>query len=150
MRAWKASGCLLFDRFAGATPAADAGATTLVRSVIQSVERLLNTRSSLSVSDYVGVSRHTVFHYGLPDLVHYSPFASSDARQIAGLIRASIEAHEPRLKVRDVRVETPRLRRDTVSAVISGQLQTGSNATSPVTFKVQIAATPSPRTALAV
>jgi type VI secretion system lysozyme-like protein len=143
------SGGLLFNRFdfrsdTGRPRARDALST--VASVIHEVTSLLNSRSPFSSQVCAALSRRSVADYGLADFSHFSPLARQDAQCLANIIHDAISAHEPRLLLQDVVVESPRECRDVVHAVISGQILHGGKPMEMVNFKVRVAAAAAVRT----
>jgi len=137
---------LLFYRFGGRpTPSyrrdgSDELIDDEVVSVIEEVMLILNTRSPLSASSCAKLSRRSVLDYGLADFLHLSPLNRQDIQQLANYIRDAILAHEPRLQVDKVVIETPRPNRDALSAVVSGRVRKKDRTMVPVSFPVRVAA----------
>lgn len=111
----------LFDRFFQ-TENISSKQSNGTQEVVDAVYRLLNTRSPLSSTQCASLTRRSVVDYGLPDFIHLSPQSRSDAEKLAALVRSTIASHEPRISIHDVSVEAPRLRRDVVRVIISGQV----------------------------
>jgi type VI secretion system lysozyme-like protein len=101
---------LLFDRLVDLHPEADEGERPfrvldreqLKASVRRELERLLNTRCSLSLH-HLGEAERSVVNYGIPDFSSLSAQNADDHALIASIIRQTITAFEPRLT--QVRVE---------------------------------------------
>ena len=94
----------LFDRLASIESTAPFGSPGepldregLRESLRRELERLLNTRCSLSAQALVDRDR-TVIDYGIPDLAHLSPKDSSNRDAICYHIKQAVEAYEPRLR----------------------------------------------------
>lgn len=93
----------LFDRLASIESTAPFGRPGepldregLRESLRRELERLLNTRSSLSAQ---ALDRdRTVVDYGIPDLAHLSPKDPSNRDAICYHIKQAVEAYEPRLR----------------------------------------------------
>ncbi|HBB94882.1 MAG TPA: type VI secretion system baseplate subunit TssE [Blastocatellia bacterium] len=66
-------------------------------SIRRELERLLNTRCSLSL-ERVGEEDRSVVNYGIPDFSSLSPSNADDHALIASIIRQTIAAFEPRLR----------------------------------------------------
>jgi len=79
----------------------------LRESVRRELERLLNTRSSLSVDRLVQREILTVLEYGIPDLSAYSAGEPEDQKLLATVVARAVAAFEPRL--RNVQVVFERL-----------------------------------------
>jgi type VI secretion system lysozyme-like protein len=137
---------LLFYRFGGRPTSSgkmgedDSLMDDDVESVIEEVMQLLNTRSPFSASTCTALIRRSVIDYGLVDFVHLSPLNRQDVQQLAHFVRDAIVAHEPRLHVDKVVIETPRPNRDMLRAVVSGQVRKRDRSLVPVSFPVQVAA----------
>ena len=71
-------------------------------SVRRELERLLNTRCSISLHR-LGEEERSVVNYGIPDFSSLSPHNADDHALIASIVGQTIAAFEPRL--RQVRVE---------------------------------------------
>lgn len=139
MTATGATGDLLFYRFGGNVDAADSDEFSEfdeVGSVVAEVTLLLNTRAPFSKN--IGSQRMTVLEYGLADFSHYSPGSRQDAKLLEKLIRETVSAHEPRIVVDSVTVDTPRSSRDCLSVLISGYVRKGDYSMVPVRFPVSV------------
>jgi type VI secretion system lysozyme-like protein len=109
-------------------------------SVIAEVTLLLNTRAAFDFNQLNEGSRRCVLGYGLQDFIHLSPRSKQDAQVLADAIYKSISAHEPRLVLESVIVETPRPSRDAVTALITGYISRSENSQEPLTFSVVVGA----------
>jgi type VI secretion system protein ImpF len=70
----------------------------LRESVRRELERLLNTRSSLSVDRLTQRDILTVLEYGIPDLSAYSAGDPEDQKLLAAVVARAVGAFEPRLR----------------------------------------------------
>jgi type VI secretion system lysozyme-like protein len=68
----------------------------LKQSVRRELQTLFNTRCPFPARWLSGRQR-TVIDYGIPDFSHLSPRNFHDVRRIEALLRAAVEAFEPRL-----------------------------------------------------
>ena len=96
----------LFDRLGSSIPGATHGrhldAVGLGISLVLDLERLLNSRSSLTFEQFL-VSEGSVLDYGLPEFGWMSPRSLSDRALLGLAIKRAIELYEPRIQ--SVRVE---------------------------------------------
>ena len=96
---------LLFDRLVDLHPETDEGerpfrildCEQLKASVRRELERLLNTRCSLSLH-LLGEAERSVVNYGIPDFSSLSAQNADDHALIASIIGQTISAFEPRLQ----------------------------------------------------
>jgi len=109
-----------------------------VDDVILAVEILLNTRSPLSLTVCTNLSRRTVIDYGLPDFLHLSPLSRAASYQLAGVVKDTIDAHEPRLFVTSVDIQLPRPCRDVFRVLITGKIKNINGGFENVTFPVDV------------
>jgi predicted component of type VI protein secretion system len=109
-----------------------------VDDVILAVEILLNTRSPLSLTVCTNLSRRTVIDYGLPDFLHLSPLSRAASYQLAGVVKDTIDAHEPRLFVTSVDIQLPRPCRDVFRVLITGKIKNINGGLENVTFPVDV------------
>lgn len=109
-----------------------------IDEVILSVEILLNTRSSMSLTECTNLARRTVIDYGLPDFLHLSPLSRAASYQLAGAVKDAIAAHEPRLVVTSVDVQLPRPCRDVFRVIITGKIKSINGLFEKVTFPVDV------------
>jgi len=98
---------LLFDRLVDVAdhdeqPLRILNENQLKASVRRELERLLNTRCSISLHQ-IGEEERSVINYGIPDFSSLSPHNADDHALIASIVGQTIQAFEPRL--RQVRVE---------------------------------------------
>ncbi len=135
---------LFFYRFGGLSSRATDVKPSLqdeVASVITEVTLLLNTRAPFDTEELDSGLRNCILGYGIQDFIHLSPRSKQDTKVLAQAISASIAAHEPRLYLESVVVESPRACRDSVSAVITGYVhKSGSNKKDLVSFPVLVGA----------
>ncbi len=109
-----------------------------IEDVILSVETLLNTRSPFSLTVCTNISRRTVIDYGLPDFLHLSPLSRAASYQLAGAVKDTISAHEPRLLVTSVDVQLPRPCRDVFRVLITGKIKTLNGRLESVAFPIDV------------
>lgn len=108
-------------------------------SVLRQLRSLLNTRVALNIDTLEGRERTTI-DYGIPDLSAF-PLGNSDAiARLARHIARTIAVYEPRLRVRDVTLETVAGRRDGLLARVSGNIDIG-DILEPVSFAIAVAGT---------
>jgi type VI secretion system protein ImpF len=91
----------LFDRLSPVVPAYGFSSRILTpqqlqESVARELARLLNTRSSRTVSEFMGCLG-TTLDYGLPDVGHLSPHSRPDLDLLESVVRKAIGFFEPRL-----------------------------------------------------
>ena len=95
---------LLFDRLVDhdprlvreARPRRTLSRRDLRKSVRRELERLLNTRVQLPLSELEDRER-TVIDYGIPDFGSFSAKSEGDRRRLAAALARTIETYEPRL-----------------------------------------------------
>lgn len=144
-------GCMqvpLFYRFipeaswgdTGLCPAGIEVPGTYTERVIREIGVLLNTRAPFSSSVQRSLGRETVLGYGLADFLHLSPSSRSDGDELGVFVKTALRAFEPRLMVGTVVVETPRARRDSFRAVITGTCISDDAETAPseITFSIEV------------
>ena len=103
---------LLFDRLVDLHSEIDQGEkpfrilnrAELKASIRRELERLLNTRCSLSLHR-VGEEERSVINYGIPDFSSLSPLNADDQALIGSIIGQTVTAFEPRLRQVKVEVE---------------------------------------------
>lgn len=79
--------------------------TQLARSIIRDLEWLLNTRCTRRFDMGEEAGRRTVLDFGLDDFTHLAPASHDDRQIMARQIRQAIAAFEPRLQIRNLRIE---------------------------------------------
>ena len=134
-------GTALFDRFLSSQDElslADKDEANSVALVMRSIEELLNTRSSFSMSDCERLKRRSIIDYGMPDFLHLSPLSRAATHRLARAVHDAVAAHEPRLTIRGVEVETPRPCRDAFRVVISGEVRVDDTHVEAITFPVEV------------
>lgn len=134
---------IFFYRFVGPSTTlagSQCSLSSTAASVIAEVTLLLNTRAAVDSTHLNEGLRRCVLGYGLEDFIHLSPQSKQDAQVLADAISKSISAHEPRLHLESVIVETPRPSRDAVTALITGYVARSENHKEPVTFSVLVGA----------
>jgi len=107
----------------------------LRESLRRELERLLNSRSSLSAQALVDRDR-TVIDYGIPDLAHLSPKDPSHRDAISFQIKQAVEAYEPRLRRVSVTAEEMVDEHHSLRVRIEGEL-VGDRLGETVSFDVQ-------------
>jgi type VI secretion system lysozyme-like protein len=70
---------------------------TLFFSLIRNICNILNTRSSLSCSDFQECSKLSAIHFGLPSITHLSMESKIERQLLCNLVEKSINAFEHRL-----------------------------------------------------
>jgi type VI secretion system protein ImpF len=133
---------LLFDRLVDVSPEWDEherrilNRNQLKASVRRELERLLNTRCSISLHQ-LGEEERSVVNYGIPDFSSLSPRNADDHVLIAAIVGQTITAFEPRL--RQVRVEVGPVEGAQLSLflIINAELRVGL-FTEPVSFPVTL------------
>jgi type VI secretion system protein ImpF len=98
----------LFDKLDQRAADADAQGDALSvagveASVLRELRRLLNSRSRLTLDDFLAASL-TVLDYGIPDYSARSAQSEADRRLIAAAIMRAIEVFEPRVADIDVKL----------------------------------------------
>jgi hypothetical protein len=67
---------------------------TLFFSLIRNICNILNTRSSLSCSDFQECSKLSAIHFGLPSITHLSMESKIERQLLCNLVEKSINAFE--------------------------------------------------------
>ena len=108
----------------------------LLESVRLELERLFATRSPLLAHQLEDPEHpRTVVDYGLPDLGSFAAANPEDRQRLAKILRATVEAYEPRLRKVEVTVEPIPERPRAVRLLIGGELRT-DRVPEPVWFPV--------------
>jgi len=96
-------------------------------SVATEVERLLNTRCSLSVDEAAekDPSERTVLDYGVPDMSWVNPMTDEGGKLLKAAVQNALIAYEPRLRDPKVQVIGLDSRQRTVVVSIGGALVLG-------------------------
>jgi type VI secretion system lysozyme-like protein len=118
---------LLFERLAGCEPGAAPEARpfrvhdgdALRASVAREVSRLLNTRVPAPAP---GPAGRTVIDYGLADWTHAAALDTGARAALEAQVRHSLDAFEPRLRVRAVHAQTVTGRERTLTIEIDAML----------------------------
>jgi type VI secretion system protein ImpF len=105
-------------------------------SLQRELERLLNTRSP-SPSGKLAPPERTVIDYGLPDYSAMYTRSREDQKELAGLVRETIEAFEPRLSQVKVEAEVLGDGEKAVLVKVTGAMAIG-RITERVSFAVQV------------
>ena len=116
--------------------------STLRASVAAEIERILSTRSSLTIAEAARIdpAQRTVLDYGVPDFAQLDPNGGDDAKVISDVIRNALVAYEPRLIDPRVRVVRSLQRERHVIVEIAGML--GSTVMQePFSFAVSVSKT---------
>lgn len=136
---------LIFERLVDVEPKSSLGEAHPLRilnkrelkeSVRRELERLLNTRCSLS-TQLLGQEERTVLDYGIPDFSSLSAHNADDHYLIANTISQTVAAFEPRLQQVRVTVERFRESDRALWIKIDAMLVTES-ITESVSFPVRI------------
>jgi type VI secretion system protein ImpF len=107
------------------------------RSVARDLNWLLNTRCTARVHADGSPEGKSVLEYGLPDFTHLSPASWEDRQRLAKQVRETIDAFEPRLKVRRVLVEPMEGHHRSLVVRIEALLL-GESTPEPVSFRVLV------------
>lgn len=134
----------LFDRLVDLDPKAASEAhphRTLDRdglnaSVRVEVERLLNTRASLTQEELEGRER-TVIDYGIPDFGTFHTSSRQERYLLSHILARTIEAYEPRLRRVRVEMEDLAPSENSLIARVSADIVAG-DIVEPVSFPVVI------------
>lgn len=105
------------------------------RSIQRDLYWLLNTRNTARVHGEAAPEGRSVLEFGLPDFTHYGPGSWDDRQRLARQIRETIDAFEPRLKVRRVMVEPMEGQHRALVAYIEALLL-GDAVPEPVSFRL--------------
>lgn len=109
------------------------------RSIARDLQWLLNTRCTVrdrrDRKDDEGVHGRTVLDFGLRDFTHLAPASWDDRQRLERELRETIEAFEPRLRLRRVRVEPREGHHRSAVAYIEAQLL-GEGVQEPVSFRL--------------
>lgn len=116
----------LFDRLSSLQSAAGAHSQLispeqLDRSIGRELLRLLNTRSSLTFSEFSG-STGTAIDYGIPDISALFPNSRPDLERLQNAVRQAIVHYEPRLKDVTVKAFPPISGSRSASLLIGGKV----------------------------
>lgn len=108
----------------------------LLESVRLELERLFAVRSPLLAHQLENPEHErTVVDYGLPDLGSFAAANPEDRQRLAAILRATVEAYEPRLQQVEVVVEQIPERPRAVRILIGGELRS-DRIPEPVWFPV--------------
>ena len=75
-----------------------------VHQTYDNIVRLLNTRTSVKVEQFLVNTSKSVFFYGIPDMAHLEKSNDKDLQLILACVRKTIENQEPRFKLKFLRV----------------------------------------------
>lgn len=128
----------VFDRFFGLKRNSADIESDAVATIIESVGRLLNTRSSCPASQSLSTPRQTVLDYGLPDFIHLSPQSRTDAEFLSKIVANAIRWHEPRFVVDDVAIDVPRPRREIMRVRVFGRVVLAGAKERFASFSVEV------------
>lgn len=108
----------------------------LAASIARELDRLLNTRTPLSVEELERRPRSTL-DYGLPDLSLFWPLNPHSEAHLVALITDTVAAFEPRLRNPWVRVERIPGPQRSLRALVGGEIALGGMV-ERVTFPVRL------------
>jgi type VI secretion system protein ImpF len=105
------------------------------RSIQRDLYWLLNTRYTARGDEQPPEDGRSVLEYGLPDFTHLAPASWDDRQRLARQIKETVDAFEPRLKVRRVLVEPMEGQHRSLTAFIEALLL-GDSVPEPVSFRL--------------
>jgi type VI secretion system protein ImpF len=114
----------------------------LLDSVKHEVERLLNSRCSLTADEIEAMTPRdrSVIDYGVPDFGWVDSHSEVDRQRMAAILASTIAAFEPRLKETRVKVDHLSRGAQRFSVIISGMLIV-DRLGEPVSFPIVVATT---------
>jgi type VI secretion system protein ImpF len=108
----------------------------LIDSVLVELSRLLNTRVSVS-SDQLKFGERSVIDYGIPEFTYQKFKNPNDKKQLARVLKETIESFEPRLKRVRVSLDDSESLENRIIYVIEAHLVVES-VSEPVLFPIAI------------
>jgi type VI secretion system lysozyme-like protein len=108
------------------------------KSICEEVDHILNTRSFVPFSMVDVEEQRTVLTYGLADFLHLSPQSRQEAIELSNMIKKTINAYEPRIRVSTVSIELPRPQRGALFAKIEAVVCAAECPEKNMTFPVYV------------
>lgn len=92
----------------------------LLQQIYDNIVRVLNTRTSVKLEDFLAISSKSIFFYGIPDMAHLVKSNEKDMQLILACVRKALDNQEPRFKLKYLRVISQQNKQEKIDIELIG------------------------------